>query len=332
MNKRIYITLVIILTCLLRLKASADSNFHIYLCFGQSNMEGNAQWEACDEEAIDPRFQMLATTDFETPKRTTGNWYTATCPIVSPVGKLGPTDYFGRTMVAYLPQEVKVGVVAVAIGGCNILMFDKDKYTTYANEDSWSGILARNVYGGNPYQRLIDMAKEAQKVGVIKGILLHQGCSNCGDPIWPEMVKKIYNDILTDLNLNAEDVPLLAGETEREDMGGGCSYHNTVIAKLPEVIPNSYVISSEGIPGNDKDHWHFSAAGYRELGKRYAKKMLEIEGIDITRKPTTEINELNITQKITNNYIYTLSGCRVENKNMAPGIYIKNRKKYIIRK
>jgi disulfide oxidoreductase YuzD len=115
-------------------------------------------------------------------------------------------------------------------------------------------------------------------------------------------------------------------------MGGGCSYHNTVIAKLPEVIPNSYVISSEGIPGNDKDHWHFSAAGYRELGKRYAKKMLEIEGIDITRKPTTEINELNITQKITNNYIYTLSGCRVENKNMAPGIYIKNRKKYIIRK
>ena len=88
-------------------------------------MEGNAQWEACDEEAIDPRFQMLATTDFETPKRTTGNWYTATCPIVSPVGKLGPTDYFGRTMVAYLPQEVKVGVVAVAIGGCNILMFDK---------------------------------------------------------------------------------------------------------------------------------------------------------------------------------------------------------------
>ncbi len=105
------------------------------------------------------------------------------------------------------------------------------------------------------------MAKEAQKVGVIKGILLHQGCSNCGDPLWPEMVKKIYNDILTDLNLNAEDVPLLVGETEREDMGGGCSYHNTVIAKLPEVIPNSYVISSEGIPGNSKDQWHFSAAG-----------------------------------------------------------------------
>ena len=27
-------------------KAQVDPNFHIYICFGQSNMEGNAQWEA----------------------------------------------------------------------------------------------------------------------------------------------------------------------------------------------------------------------------------------------------------------------------------------------
>ena len=25
--------------------AEVDPNFYIYLCFGQSNMEGNAQWE-----------------------------------------------------------------------------------------------------------------------------------------------------------------------------------------------------------------------------------------------------------------------------------------------
>jgi hypothetical protein len=36
-------------------------------------------------------------------------------------------------------------------------------------------------YGGNPYQYLVDMAKLAQKDGVIKGILLHQGESNAGD-------------------------------------------------------------------------------------------------------------------------------------------------------
>lgn len=276
--KKFLVTSVITLISLLGAHASADSNFHIYLCFGQSNMEGNAQWESIDEQYVDPRFQMLATTDFENPQRTLGNWYTANCPIVSPQGKLGMADYFGRTMVAAMPNNVKIGVVAVAIGGCNILMFDKDKYTEYAQNDDWSGYLARTYYGGNPYKRLIDMAKKAQEQGVIKGILLHQGCSNCGDPNWPTMVKKIYNDILTDLDLKAEDVPLFVGETERQDMGGGCSGHNTVVAQLPTVIPTAHIVSSDGIQGNGNDAWHFSAGGYRIFGKRYAYEVLRAMG------------------------------------------------------
>ncbi len=263
-------------------KADIDPNFHIYLCFGQSNMEGNAQWEDVDNE-VDSRFQMLATTNFNDPKRTMGNWYTANCPIVSPMGKLGPTDYFGRTMVAAMPTNVKIGVVAVAMGGSPIEMFDKDKYEQKLkdNPTEWWAQLSKNYYGSNPYGRLIEMAKKAQESGVIKGILLHQGCSNCGNPEWPNMVKKIYNDMLADLNLNAEDVPLFVGETEYENMGGGCSSHNTVVAKIPSVIPTGHVVSAEGIPGNGTDAWHFSAAGYRTLGKRYAFEALKVMGKDI---------------------------------------------------
>ena len=263
-------------------KADVDPNFHIYLCFGQSNMEGNAQWEDVDNE-VDSRFQMLATTNFDNPKRTMGNWHTANCPIVSPVGKLGPTDYFGRTMVAAMPTNVKIGVVAVAMGGSPIEMFDKDKYEQKLkdNPTEWWAQLSKNYYGSNPYGRLIEMAKKAQESGVIKGILLHQGCSNCGNPEWPNMVKKIYNDMLTDLNLNAEDVPLFVGETEYENMGGGCSSHNTVVAKIPSVIPTGHVVSAEGIPGNGTDPWHFSAAGYRTLGKRYAFEALKVMGKNI---------------------------------------------------
>ena len=266
-----------------RVDAKADPNFHIYLCFGQSNMEGNAQWETIDNQYVDPRFQMLATTNFDSPARTLGNWYTAECPIVSPVGKLGMADYFGRTMVAAMPQDVKVGVIAVAMGGSPIEMFDKDKYKQkLADEpDAWWATLSKNHYGGNPYGRLIDMARQAQQDGVIKGILLHQGCSNCGDPNWPGMVKKIYNDILADLGLRAEDVPLFAGETEREDMGGGCSSHNTQVNRLPEVIPTAHVVSSENIPGNGKDAWHFSAAGYRIFGMRYALEALKTMGREL---------------------------------------------------
>lgn len=268
---------VLLATNFMAAKADVDPNFHIYLCFGQSNMEGNAQWEEVDNE-VDSRFQMLATTNFDTPKRTMGNWYTANCPIVSPMGKLGPTDYFGRTMVAAMPTNVKIGVVAVAMGGSPIEMFDKDKYEQKLAESptEWWAQLSKNYYGSNPYGRLIEMAKKAQESGVIKGILLHQGCSNCGNPEWPNMVKKIYNDMLADLNLNAEDVPLFVGETEYENMGGGCSSHNTVVAKIPSVIPTGHVVSAEGIPGNGTDAWHFSAAGYRTLGKRYAFEALKV--------------------------------------------------------
>ena len=272
---------VLLATNFMAAKADVDPNFHIYLCFGQSNMEGNAQWEEVDNE-VDSRFQMLATTNFDNPKRTMGNWYTANCPIVSPVGKLGPTDYFGRTMVAAMPTNVKIGVVAVAMGGSPIEMFDKDKYEQKLkdNPTEWWAQLSKNYYGSNPYGRLIEMAKKAQESGVIKGILLHQGCSNCGNPEWPNMVKKIYNDMLADLNLNAEDVPLFVGETEYENMGGGCSSHNTVVAKIPSVIPTGHVVSAEGIPGNGTDAWHFSAAGYRTLGKRYAFEALKVMGKD----------------------------------------------------
>lgn len=289
-------------------RAEVDSNFHIYLCFGQSNMEGNAQWESVDNQYVDARFQMLATTNFDSPKRTLGNWYKALCPIVSPAGKLGPTDYFGRTMVAAMPADVRIGVVAVAMGGSPIEMFDKDKYQQKLkdNPNEWWATLAKNYYGGNPYGRLIDMAKKAQESGVIKGILLHQGCSNCGDTNWPNMVKKIYNDILTDLNLQASDVPLFVGETERKEMGGGCSSHNVVVAKVPQVIPTAHVVSSENIPGNGTDAWHFSAAGYRIFGKRYAAEALKVMGRDVRMDASYSLPD-NLTRFFTpksfDNYI-----------------------------
>lgn len=277
MKKTLIIMLLGMMAGLTKAQAQVDPNFYIYICFGQSNMEGNAQWEAQDVGNVDPRFQMLATCNFDNPKRTLGNWYKAECPIVSPVGKLGPTDYFGRTMVQELPDK-KIGVIAVAMGGSPIEMFDKDLYLQKYkdNYNEWWAQIARNYYGENPYGRIIEMAKKAQQVGVIKGILLHQGESNNGDEKWPGMVKKIYMDMLHDLGLRANDVHIYVGETEYENMGGGCSWHNHVVAKIPEVIPTGHVVSAEGIPGNGTDPWHFSAAGYRTFGKRYAAKVLDV--------------------------------------------------------
>lgn len=77
------------------------------------------------------------------------------------------------------------------------------------------------------------------------------------------------------LTLQPNSLPLLVGELVSEGQGGACASMNPVIQKLPETIPVVHVVSSEGCEAVS-DRLHFSAAGYRELGKRYALTMLEL--------------------------------------------------------
>ena len=252
-----------------------DPNFHIYLCFGQSNMEGNAKIEGKDRVGVDSRFMMMAAVDMSSSGRTKGNWYTAYPPLCRDYTGLTPADYFGRTMVENLPENIKVGVINVAVGGCAIELFDEDKCASQIkNAEQWFKNYCAE-YGNNPYKVLVTMAKKAQQKGVIKGILLHQGCSNNTQKDWPLKVKRVYTRLLNDLGLNEEETPLLIGELLSQNQGGVCWGHNSVIAKTSSVIPNSYVISSKDCPGAD-DGLHFTAEGYRMIGKRYAEKMLEL--------------------------------------------------------
>ena len=249
-----------------------DPDFHIYLCFGQSNMEGNARIEQQDLEGVSDRFMMMATVDDQERGREKGKWYTAVPPLCRPNTGLTPADYFGRTLVEYLPENVKVGVINVAIGGCHIETFLPDSIASYVEKRApgWmKGMLA--AYDNDPYARLVEMAKLAQKDAVIKGVLVHQGESNTGDPRWPSQLKKVYDNLMNDLALQGQVVPLLVGEVVNSDRGGVCASHNDVIAKVPSVIPQAHVISSSGCT-NAFDLLHFDAAGYRELGKRYATR------------------------------------------------------------
>lgn len=261
---------------------SQDPNFQIYLCFGQSNMEGNARIEAQDT-TVDSRFQVMEAIDCPNLNRTKGHWYTAVPPLCRCKTGLTPADYFGRTLIAHLPKNIRVGVINVSIGGCGIELFDKDNYQAYITSiketKSWMLGMIKE-YDGNPYARLVEMAKLAQKDGVIKGILLHQGESNTNDTLWPQKVKVIYDNLLKDLNLKANAVPLIAGEVVDAEQGGACASMNTIIDKLPLTIPNAYIASSKGCTMKP-DKLHFTAEGYRKLGKRYGIKMLSILGYPV---------------------------------------------------
>ena len=152
------IALVCVVLMLFALNASAqDQNFYIFLCFGQSNMEGNAKFEAQDT-TVDPRFQVLEAVDCPNLSRTKGNWYPAIPPLCRCNTGLTPADYFGRTLVSKLPGNVKIGVINVAVGGCKIELFDKDHYQSYVSTAPGWMINMINEYGGYPYGRLLEMA------------------------------------------------------------------------------------------------------------------------------------------------------------------------------
>ncbi|WP_299769546.1 sialate O-acetylesterase [uncultured Dokdonia sp.] len=236
-------------------------------------MEGQGAIEAQDK-VVEDRFLVLQALDCPTLGRTKDTWYPAVPPLSQCHSGLSPADYFGRTMVANLPDTIKVGVINVAVGGCDIRLFDKDLYQEYQTtyKEDWFTNKVRD-YKGSPYAYLMEMAKRAQQKGVIKGILLHQGETNTGDPHWPAYVKKIYQDMLTELSLDAKEVPLLAGELVSID-DSCCGRMNPIINTLPNIVETAYIIPSTDCTA--QDNAHFDAEGYREMGRRYATKMLTL--------------------------------------------------------
>jgi len=243
-------------------------------------MEGNARIQPQDTVGVDSRFQMLQAVDCSDKGRVKDNWYIAVPPLARCKTGLTPADYFGRTLVANLPKKIKVGIINVSVAGAKIEVFEKDSYQSYlAAAPVWMKNIATE-YGGSPYDRLVELAKLAQKDGVIKGVLLHQGESNPNDTLWTKKVKGIYDNLMKDLHLKPKKVPLLAGELVNADQQGACANMNKIIATLPQTVPNSYVISSAGCTCA-RDHTHFTAEGYRLLGKRYGETMLPLLGYKI---------------------------------------------------
>ena len=264
-----------------------DPNFYIFLCFGQSNMEGAARPEAQDLKSPGPRFLWMPAVDYpatETlPARKMGEWTEAIPPLCRPNTGLTPADWFGRTLVASLPENIKIGVIHVAIGGIDIKGFLPDSIDNYVKTKApnWmKGML--EAYNNNPYERLVTLAKKAQKDGVIKGILMHQGETNTGDPEWARLVQRVYDNLCGDLKLKPEEVNLYAGNIVQAGGKGVCIGCKKQIDELPLTLHTAQVISSDDCT-NGPDRLHFDAAGYRELGCRYGEAVARFLGYEPKR-------------------------------------------------
>ena len=285
--KKIFLALFLLLP-MMQVQAAVDPNFYIFLCFGQSNMEGAAKPEAQDLKSPGPRFLLMPAVDDAGRGRKLGEWCEAVPPLCRPGTGLTPADWFGRTLVASLPQNIKVGVIHVAVGGIKIEGFIRDKVADYVKNEApgWmKGIL--EAYDNNPYERLVTLAKKAQQDGVIKGILMHQGESNTGDPEWAKKVQQVYDALCSDLKLKPEEVNLYAGNIVQASGQGVCIGCKKQIDELPKTLHTAQVISSDDCT-NGPDRLHFDAAGYRELGCRYGEAVARHLGFE-PKRPYMEI-------------------------------------------
>ena len=253
-----------------------DPNLHIYLAYGQSNMSGQAT--VTDKDRVqDPRFLVLRAANHSNQK--VGEFYPAAPPMGHSQSKVGIADIFGRTMVANLPDSIKVAVANVAIGGQSIDLFDKDRNKAYVQNaknkgDTW-WIQYLDEYGGDVYKRIVEMGKIAKQKGVIKGFLFHQGEADSQMNDWPSRVKKVYDDLVAELELDPEKTPILIGELAPT---GDLGWRNDAVKQAADLIPNGHLISAQGCPALKETSYtlHFTREGYETFGKRYAETMLEI--------------------------------------------------------
>ncbi len=270
--------------------ASNEPEFHIYLALGQSNMQGAAHLP--DEPISHPRVKVLQGQNCSEHDIRYGEWRDHFQPMIrcqegmrqKPDGSMGPiglspADTFAVTMAEAAGPNVTIGIVGAAYGGTNIQAHLPDCGPTYCTPPYGDVSGAPVVNGTTPiYRWIVDLAKKAQEVGEIKGIIFHHGESNSGEEAWLTHVNTYITSLRNDLGLDPSEVPFIAGELPRS---GCCANHNSLVQRIPDHVENGHWVSSgpmeDGtVLGDRSDMLHWSTFSVIEMGKRYAQKMLEV--------------------------------------------------------
>lgn len=196
-----------------------------------------------------------------------GAWHPAIDPIHwdKPVAGVGLARSFA---VAYLADHpgVTIGLVPAACGGSPIA--------------SWKAGAHFDQTDSNPYDDAIRRTRVALERGTLKGILWHQGESDCHPGL-----SEVYAGALTELiarfrrDLDASDVPFVVGELGHFEAAPWGEDTVRVDAAMRTVIastPHAAFVSSEGLTSRP-DNIHFNTASQHEFGRRYYAAFQKLE-------------------------------------------------------
>ena len=237
-------------------------NFHLYLLVGQSNMAGRGIVEPQDTVG-NPRILCL---------NKEGKWEIAKEPVHfdKPGVGVGPGLAFAREMLEQASgNDIVIGLIPCAKGGSGI--------------DVWKRGAFYEPLQSFPYDEMRERTRLALKDGVLKGVLWHQGESDCS-PEKAEAYKtkliRLVNDLREDFQLSG--LPFVAGEIPAfQDRD---KYINPVFHETKNYLPNYDVVSAQELTMNS-DGIHLDAASQRKMGKRYAEKMTALQSSFGYRNP-----------------------------------------------
>jgi hypothetical protein len=180
------------------------------------------------------------------------------------VAGVGPGRSFGIA-VANADTTIRIGLVPTAVGGSPITSWEPHALDPATLTHPWDEAIAR--------------AKAAMTDGQLKAILWHQGESDSNAeaaPLYAQRLRALIQRFRSELG--SPNLPFIIGQLGRFDGKAWDAPHITVDSVHRAIaleMPNVAFVSSEGL--KDKgDNTHFTAAGARELGRRYAEAYLRL--------------------------------------------------------
>jgi hypothetical protein len=235
----------------LEIKLPPRENFHLFLLVGQSNMAGRGQ--VADEDR-QPHPRVLTFTK-------QSKWAPAIDPLHFDKSSVGVG--IGRTYgieIATANPDITIGLIPCAAGGSPISSWEPGGYHSQTKS--------------HPYDDAIKRAKQALEVGVLKGILWHQGESD-SLPGPAEVHEQKLHALIARFRreLGVPDVPFIAGQMGQFDerpWSDAKKLVDTAQQSLPAKVAHTAFVNSNGL-GHRGDEIHFSTPAYRELGRRYAE-------------------------------------------------------------
>jgi hypothetical protein len=235
------------------------SKFHIFVLMGQSNMAGSGEPVLPEYVRSDPHVLIIGD-DMK---------WTASKVIFG--SAMGPGQVFARHY-AELHPGIAVGLIQGARPARGIKELAKG---------------GKDRDGTPNYDKLIATVKEAMKAGIVKGILWHQGETDCRDAAYVEKLKTLASDVRTDIG--DQNVPFIAGELGR--FVTWTAAFNALIPKAKTTIPNCAVASSEVLMDLG-DKTHFSGFSCEVFGSRYLMEYLTMKEPQLAAKFKPALDDL----------------------------------------